>query len=60
MQFASIYGALQRIPQVIGNMANAVVEVDSAMTELRKVSEESDNQITQYFGHATDSAKSMV
>lgn len=57
LQFASIYGALQRIPQVIGNMANAVVEVDSAMTELRKVSEESDNQITQYFGHATDSAK---
>lgn len=57
LQFTSIYGVLQRIPQVIGNMANAVVEVDSAMTELRKVSDESDNQITQYFGHATDSAK---
>lgn len=35
LQFTSIYGALQRIPQVIGNMASQVIKVDDAITNLR-------------------------
>ncbi|MGF0101974.1 phage tail tape measure protein [Bariatricus sp. SGI.019] len=57
-QFATIYGTIQRIPEYAMKAANAVLEVDTAMTELRKVSSDSDDaQIGKYFDHATESAK---
>lgn len=56
-QFALTYGAIQRIPYVLKQMANATLEVDSAMTELKKVSDVNNNQLEDYFNHAADSAK---
>lgn len=56
-QFANIYGMIQRIPEVISNMSQEVIAVNSAITELRKVSDASDLQLDSYFEHATDSAK---
>ena len=56
-QFAVTYGAIQRIPYLLKQMANATLDVDTAMTELRKVSDASDGQLTNYFEHAAVSAK---
>jgi len=56
-RFVGVYGILQRGVQVAGQMASAVIEVDSAMTELRKVSDAPANDITNYFDQATVSAK---
>lgn len=57
-QFAATYGIIHRIPEYAMKAANAVLEVDTAMTELRKVSSDSeDAQIGKYFDHATESAK---
>lgn len=57
-QFATTYGIIHRIPEYAMKAAKAVIEVDTAMTELRKVSNDSeDAQIGQYFDHATESAK---
>ena len=58
-QFALTYGIIQRIAyNVPRQLANSVLEVDTAMTELRKVSDDfEDGKINQYFDHATESAK---
>lgn len=57
-QFTTIYGVIQKIPEYAMKAAKAVLEVDTAMTELRKVSSDSeDAQIGKYFDHATESAK---
>lgn len=58
-QFALTYGTIQRIAyDVPRQLANSVLEVDTAMTELRKVSDDfEDGKINQYFDHATESAK---
>lgn len=56
-QFAVTYGAIQQIPNVLKSMATEVLNVDTAMTELRKVSDANDNQLSNYFDHATESAK---
>lgn len=56
-QFAITYGAIQRIPYLLKQMANATLEVDTAMTELRKVSDASEGQLNDYFIQATESAK---
>lgn len=56
-QFVGVYGIFQRAAQAAGDMARQVLAVDTAMTELRKVSSASDNQITAYFDTAATSAK---
>lgn len=56
-QFALTYGAIQKVPEVLKNMATEVLHVDTAMTELRKVSDVNDSQLKNYFDHATESAK---
>ena len=58
-QFTLTYGIIQRIAyNVPRQLANSVLEVDTAMTELRKVSDDfEDGKINQYFDHATESAK---
>lgn len=56
-QFVGVYGVLQRGVEVAKQMAQAVLGVNTAMTELRKVSSASDMQINTYFDEATESAK---
>lgn len=56
-QFVGVYGVLQRGVDVAKQMAQAVLDVNTAMTELRKVSNASDVQLNTYFDEATESAK---
>lgn len=57
-EFTGMYAIAQNLMQdVPRQMVQAVLDVDTAMTELRKVSDESEQQINQYFEQATKSAK---
>lgn len=56
-QFVGVYGILQKGVQTARQMAKAVLDVDTAMTELRKVSDASDTAISKYFSQATQTAK---
>lgn len=56
-QFVGIYGVLQRGVSALGNMAHAVLDVDSAFVELHKVSTATPTEITDYFDRAATSAK---
>lgn len=58
-QFAGTYGLIHRIPMLLKRMASEVLKVDTAMTELRKVSDASDSQLDSYFTKATNSAKEL-
>ena len=55
--FAGTYGIIQRVPEYLMKMSKSVLEVDTAMTELRKVSDATGNEITNYFSEATEVAK---
>ena len=57
-QFTGMYGILQNVMQDVPRaMVQAVKDVDTAITELRKVSDTSESQLTNYFDQATESAK---
>lgn len=56
-QFASTYGIYQRMFDAAERMVQNVVDVDTAMTELRKVSDATDTQIDNYLQNATVHAK---
>ncbi len=56
-QFVGTYGLIQQIPQVITKMAGETIKVDSAITELRKVSDASDAELANSFTKATAAAK---
>lgn len=56
-QFAYTYGFIQQIPNTIGQMITAVKDIDAAQIELRKVSTASNNELTNYWDDAADSAK---
>lgn len=56
-QFAYTYGFIQQIPNSIGQMVTAVKDIDAAQIELRKVSTASNNELTNYWDDAADSAK---
>lgn len=56
-QFVGTYAILQKCVQTLKQMGKAVLDVDTAMTELRKVSDASDLQLSTYFDEATESAK---
>ena len=58
-QFATTYGVIQRIPETIMNMANAVIEVDTAMTNLYKVTDETDAKYSEFLSNASKNAKSL-
>ena len=58
-QFTAIYGVIQRIPETIMNMANAVIEVDTAMTNLYKVTDETDAKYSEFLSNASKNAKSL-
>ena len=57
-QFAGIYGAVQNVMmEVPSKMISSVKDVDAAQIELRKVSDASDSDLSQYWDTAADSAK---
>lgn len=58
-QFVTTYGIIQRIPETIMNMANAVIEVDTAMTNLYKVTDETDAKYSEFLSNASKNAKSL-
>ena len=58
-QFALTYRLIYRIPQVIKQMTNAVLEVDTAMTNLYKVTDETDAKYTEFLSNASKNAKSL-
>ena len=55
-QFTWIYAVTSQIKQVPQEMVQEVIKIDTAMTELRKVSTASASEIKDYFEQATDSA----
>lgn len=57
-KFASAYQIIQRVMwQTPREMIQAVQDIDAANIELRKVSDASSGEISQYFDEATESAK---
>lgn len=56
-QFTGIYALTSNIRQAIAQMPQEVIKIDTAMTELRKVSTASASEISDYFDHAADSAR---
>ena len=56
-QWVSVTSVVTNGVQTLREMKDAVVEVNSAMIELRKVSNASDNEIKNYFDEAAESAK---
>lgn len=58
-QFTTVYGTLQRIPQVLNQMTNAVIEIDTAMTNLKKVTDETDARYSEFLTNASQNAKSL-
>ena len=56
-QWVSVTSVVMEGVQTLRKMKDAVVEVNSAMIELRKVSNASDNEIKNYFDEAAESAK---
>lgn len=56
-EFAGVYGMIQNVVMDSGRkMVESVVDVNSAMIELQKVSSAPQNQINSYFDSATESA----
>lgn len=55
-QFTWIYAITSQIKQVPQEMVQEVIKIDTAMTELRKVSTASASEIRDYFDQATESA----
>lgn len=55
-QFTWIYAVTSQIKQVPQEMVQEVIKIDTAMTELRKVSTASASEIRDYFDQATESA----
>ena len=57
-QFALTYGIIQRLAyQVPRAISQAVISIDDSVTQLRKVSDATDFQISSYFDEAAASAK---
>ena len=55
-EFTGIYYVTSKLRQVPQQMVSEVIKIDTAMTELRKVSTASASEITNYFEQATESA----
>ena len=56
-QWVSVTSVVMEGVQTLRKMKDAVVDVNSAMIELKKVSNASDNEIKNYFDEAAESAK---
>ena len=55
-QFTWIYAVTSQIKQIPQEMVQEVIKIDTAMTELRKVSTASASELKDYFDQATESA----
>ena len=55
-EFTGIYALTSRLRQIPREMVQEVIKIDTAMTELRKVSTASASEISDYFDKAADSA----
>lgn len=55
-QFTGIYAITSQVKQLPREMLQEVIKIDTAMTELRKVSTASASEISDYFDKAADSA----
>lgn len=58
-QFVGTYGAWMQVVDVFRKMVTEVINVDTAMTELRKVSDASASEINNYFSTAAANAKEL-
>lgn len=58
-QFAVTYGAIQRIPEVLKSMATEVLNVDTAMTNLYKVTDETSAKYNEFLNNAGETSKSI-
>lgn len=58
-QFALTYGAIQKIPYVLKQMANEVLSVDTAMTNLYKVTDETTSKYNDFLNNAGSISKSI-
>lgn len=59
-QFAGVYGTIQNVAfQVPGKMAQAVKDVDTAMTNLYKVTDETSDKYNEFIDNAGSKAKSL-
>lgn len=58
-QFAATYGAIQQIPNVLKNMATEVLNVDTAMTNLYKVTDETSAKYNEFLNNAGKTSKSI-
>ena len=56
-EFTGIYAITSQIRQLPQEMVQEVIKIDTAMTELRKVSTASASEISDYFDKATESAR---
>ena len=56
-EFTGIYAITSQMRQLPQEMVQEVIKIDTAMTELRKVSTSSASEISNYFDHAADSAR---
>ena len=56
-EFTGIYALTSKVRQLPGEMVQEVIKIDTAMTELRKVSTASASEISDYFDQATESAR---
>ena len=56
-EFTGIYAITSQMRQLPQEMVQEVIKIDTAMTELRKVSTASASEISNYFDSATESAR---
>ena len=60
-QFAMTYGMIQStVMQIPRKMVSAVKDVDSAMTDLYKVTDETDQRYQQFLGNAGNTSRELV
>lgn len=57
--FANVYGSIQRVPQILNQMYQEVVAVDSAMTNLYKVTDKTSATYDKFLSNAGTNAKSL-
>lgn len=57
--FANVYGTIQRAPEVLNQMYQEVVAVDSAMTNLYKVTDETSTTYDEFLSNSGKTAKEL-
>ena len=58
-QFVGVYGVLQNGVDITKQMAQAVIDIDTAMTNLYKVTDETSNKYNKFLSNAGKTAKDV-